>query len=289
MECVNQSRFTVPHVEAPATASCLLNLGCGQHFHPAWTNLDLAPADASVRRWNAMEPLPFADASFDAVYHSHLLEHLPRDRALPFLRECRRVLKPGGLLRLAIPNLEAIARLYLYTLEDAWNGDKEALAQHRWLVMEFYDQATRECSGGAMLAELRDDACPLAWFRLGSDAANVRQLPPPAPTTWRDRVRGWLFGSWRERLVRWLLGPEYAVLQMGRFRRTGEVHHWMYDRVSLRQLLTDAGLVHFRCVGPTESAIPGWASYHLDVTPDGEVRKPDSLFVEVRREHEPSS
>jgi len=70
-------------------------------------------------------------------------------------------------------------------------------------------------------------------------------------------------------------------LQLGRFRRAGEVHHWMYDRVSLRDILTQAGFDRFRYVGPIESAIPNWIDYHLDATPDGDVCKPDSLFVEA--------
>lgn len=254
---------------APSAWSAL-NLGCGSRFHPAWTNLDLNPADPLVQRWDVTQPLPFADEAFDAVYHSHLLEHLPRDRALPFLQECRRVLKPGGVMRLAIPNLEAIARLYLYTLEDAWFGDAEAAAQHRWLVTEMYDQTTRESPGGSMLAQL--EGCELARFRVGSDAlADGGRL---------NGRRGWL-ASCRERFLRWLLGKDYPLLQLGRFRRSGEVKHWMYDRVSLRALLIEAGFERFRCVGPMESAIPHWNGFHLDTTPAGDVHKPDSLFVEA--------
>ena len=78
-----------------------------------------------------------------------------------------------------------------------------------------------------------------------------------------------------------MLGKEYALLQLGRFRRTGELHQWMYDRVSLRSLLREAGFVDFRCVTSTQSAIPNWIDYHLDTTPDGAVCKPDSLFVEA--------
>jgi SAM-dependent methyltransferase len=204
-----------------------------------------------------------------------LLEHLPRDRATPFLGECRRVLKPGGVLRIAAPDLEAIALLYLDALDAAWKGDEEAAEQHRWLVMELYDQSTREASGGSMLPYLGHEGCTLAWYRIGTDGAvirkHLRSVPPPA----RQKL------SWRERLIRWLLGDEYRLLEIGRFRRTAEVHHWMYDRVSLRNLLNDAGFINFRCVGPTESAIADWSDYHLDTTPDGGVCKPDSIFVEA--------
>ncbi len=263
----------------------LLNLGCGRRFHPEWTNLDLHPADPAIGKWDVCTPLPFADGSFDAVYHSHLLEHLQADRAVGFLRECRRVLTPGGILRVAIPDLEAIARLYLESLERAWEGDREALRDHHWLVTELFDQTTRESSGGSIAAQARPtgDLCTLAWYRLGEDGAVLKRSVErhSAPPTWRDRLRGWLFGSWRERLVRWLLRDEYALLQIGRFRRSGEIHQWMYDRVSLRALLTQAGFTSFRCVSADESAIAGWTSYHLDTTVEGKVRKPDSLFVEA--------
>ncbi len=49
-------------------------------------------------------PLPFPDSSVDAVFHEHLLEHLPLTAALPFLQECRRVLRAGGILRVGVPD-----------------------------------------------------------------------------------------------------------------------------------------------------------------------------------------
>jgi len=258
-------------------AATLLNLGCGQRFHPAWTNLDVRPSDPTVRAWDVTKPLPFADGSFDAVYHSHLLEHLPRDRALPFLRECCRVQKPGGVIRIAIPDLEAIALLYLDAVAAAWNGDADALEQHRWLVMELYDQTTRESSGGEMLPYLGEEGCNLAWYRIGTDGTIIRKHLRSLTLPARPKL------SWRERLLRWLLGDEYQLLEVGRFRKAAEVHHWMYDRVSLRELLTQAGFVNFRTVGPAESAIPDWSDYHLDTTPAGGACKPDSLYVEAER------
>jgi hypothetical protein len=152
--------------------------------------------------------------------------------------------------------------------------------------MEMYDQVTRETPGGAMVEYLRTEAIELAWYRLGADGVVLKRhlekpIPLPTKKSWMTRLRGWLCGSWRERAIRWLLGEEYAHLQLGRFRRSGEVHHWMYDRVSLRALLREAGFTNFRCVGPMESDIPGWSGYHLDVASDGGPCKPDSLFVEA--------
>lgn len=262
----------------------LLNLGCGARFHDAWINVDLQPIDNAVRRHDVGRRLPFPDQHFSAVYHSHLLEHLPPPAALALIQECFRVLQPGGTLRIAVPDLEDIARLYLEALDHAWLEDPEATQRHAWLVMELYDQTTREQPGGRMLQHM-NHAGAYAWQRLGADAVALRRhlQRRSAPPTWRQRLRGWLLGSWRERLVRRLLGAEYALLQLGRFRRSGEVHQWMYDRVSLRALVREAGFAAFRCVGPRESAIAGWDSYGLDVSQDGRPAKPDSLYAEATR------
>jgi|CXWL01.1.fsa_nt_gi predicted SAM-dependent methyltransferase len=69
-----------------------LNVGCGSRFHPAWTNIDVAPSSAHVQAYNCRAGIPFPDQSFDVVYHSHVLEHFPKTEALGFLQECFRVL-----------------------------------------------------------------------------------------------------------------------------------------------------------------------------------------------------
>src|ERR1700730_4755324 len=94
-----------------------LNLGCGYHFHPDWVNLDLQPSVPQVRRWDLRKRLPFDDASVDFVYHSHVLEHFSRKEGQKFMRECHRVLRPGGIIRVAVPDLERIAKLYLESME----------------------------------------------------------------------------------------------------------------------------------------------------------------------------
>ncbi len=279
----------------------LLNLGCGRRFHPAWLNLDLHPTDPLVTAGNVLSGrLPFPDASFDVVYHSHLLEHLPAEAALPFLKECRRVLQPGGVLRVVVPDLEQIAQLYLQAVSDARRGDESGKQRHEWLTLELLDQLTRERSGGRMLRYLKGEGQDnaFAWNRLGADAEPLRrslengaacrkeigQERNPIlrqPANWWQRWKARLSTGWRERLVRWLLGEDYRLLPAARFRRSGELHRWMYDRCSLANLLESAGFQEVALVSPTESAIPHWDQFHLDTLPDWTIAKPDSLYMEA--------
>ena len=77
--------------------------------------------------------------------------------------------------------------------------------------------------------------------------------------------------------------PARTAEEIGRFRLGGEVHKWMWDRVSLTRLLLSAGFTEVRVCPATESAIAGFAGYHLDADAGGRTRKPDSLFIEARR------
>lgn len=269
-----------------------LNLGCGARFHPGWLNADLHPVSHLVKRQNVLHfPWPWADAAFEMVYCSHLLEHLPGETVPRFLAECRRVLLPGGVLRLVVPDLEQIARLYLQELDRAAQGDENASARHRWMTLELLDQLTRDQPGGRMPDTLHsDDALrPFALARLGVDAAGIVRTEPVGNrlhSFWQRlkcRLHGWLLGSWRERLIRRLLGREYACLQVGRFRQQGEVHRWMYDRVSLAEMLNQAGFTDIRLLAPNESHHPDWHDFALDLDPTGLPAKPDSLCMEGRR------
>lgn len=284
---------------SPATESMrLLNVGCGSRFHPRFTNIDQTSTGPGVLAHDITRPLPFADASFDVVYHSHVLEHLPRALAPVFLGECRRVLREGGILRVVVPDLEQIARLYLEALQRAMSGEPGWSAHYDWIMLELLDQVARHRSGGAMLDYLRAEDLSNRDFviaRLGTEAAQFigTSRSDPVSTTaglrpWQRmrtslrRVRG-AVRSPRVAITRRLLGAERTLLDLGRFRSSGEIHHWMYDRYSLARLLTECGFRDPHPVAATESAIPDWSAYHLDNEPDGRVYKPDSLFMEARR------
>lgn len=279
----------------------LLNVGCGSRFHPRFTNIDQTSTGPGVLAHDITRPLPFADGSFDVVYHSHVLEHLPRTLAPAFLGECRRVLREDGILRVVVPDLEQIARLYLEALQRASAGEPGWSEHYDWIMLELLDQVARHRSGGAMAEYLTSAKLANADFvvaRLGSEAARfitkrAEREPanaddPPARPRWQTvrRAVGRARGATRTprlALARRLLGADRALLDLGRFRTSGEVHQWMYDRYSLGRLLRECGFDDPRQVAADESAIAGWSAYQLDTEADGRVYKPDSLFMEARR------
>jgi SAM-dependent methyltransferase len=254
----------------------LLNLGCGKHFHSDWTNMDCVQADPSIMVHDLRQRLPFPDETFDAVYHSHVLEHLPREKAFPFIRECFRVLKgPGGLLRVVVPDLERIAILYLEKLRGAVTGDPRSRLEYEWIVVELIDQLVRHHpDGGEMFKYLCRDPVPALDFviqRMGHEVTSKLG-------TIRDYVKG---GLTPEYIDRARAGADAG--DVGRFRTSGEAHLWMYDRYSLAQLLEQGPFEEIRVVSAHESNIPHFCHYHLDVLEDKSVRKPDSLFMEARK------
>jgi SAM-dependent methyltransferase len=137
-----------------------VNVGCGQSPIPGWRNFDnsltirlaawpgvlpvfcglglLGPSQAAFGReavaagveWADASRLPLASQSAEVVYSSHMFEHLDRARARAFLSEARRVLKPGGRLRLAVPDLERLASAYLA------DGDADTFVERLLLATE---------------------------------------------------------------------------------------------------------------------------------------------------------
>lgn len=102
-----------------------LNIGSSSLQFPGFINLDRAPLPG-VTVCDARLGLPFGDGSVDGVVCSHMLEHLhPFKEAPAFLREVKRVLKPGGVFRVAVPDLAKLARAYFNPKTD----DAKALAE----------------------------------------------------------------------------------------------------------------------------------------------------------------
>ena len=112
-----------------------LNLGCGDVVPAGWVNVDYALGarllrfspirwlnrkfrffrmdwDPTIRLVDLTEVLPWRSEEVDVIYSSHTLEHLSRERGYALLTECYRVLKPGGILRIVVPDLQCVINDY---------------------------------------------------------------------------------------------------------------------------------------------------------------------------------
>lgn len=89
-----------------------LNVGCGPNLKKGWINIDVLPS--SDLRLDLREPLPFAAESVAIVYSEHYFEHLEYpDQAINFLQESIRILQPGGLFSVGVPDTEWPIRSYV--------------------------------------------------------------------------------------------------------------------------------------------------------------------------------
>jgi hypothetical protein len=188
------------------------------------------------------------------------------------LKEIRRIIHRKGILRLVVPDLAGIARAYLESFEEAKNDLPGGKLRHEWMTLELLDQLVREKSGGFMGRWWKLDPVPGQDFiqaRVGQEAtAHWKNRSPHAgaiPST--DPI---YFG-----------GP-VDEKSWGAFLKTGENHRWMYDEVSLGQLLIQAGFLDVKSCQANESRIRYFSTYNLDTDETGRVRKPDSLFMEGR-------
>ena len=273
-----------------------LNLGCGNRYHPDWINIDIAPQSVGVIAHDLSQGIPLPDNVCDVVYHSHVLEHIRRSDVLPFMQECYRVLKPGGILRIAVPDLEKICRVYLKKLDTAVTGDAASVHDYEWILLEMYDQTVREQSGGEMRIYLEQNPIPNEEFvyrRIGEEGRQIvramrtsqaNSLEPIRATCLRHLVQSFrkFLGLLRKRLLEFMLGPnDTRALEIGRFRLGGQVHHWMYDRHSLAKLILAAGFRDPTIQSATRSQIPQWLKFNLDTLDDRTVIKPDSFFMEA--------
>ena len=111
------------------TAPVRLNLASGSHPKTGWLNVDLFAPHADLRL-DLREPLPFLASSVDTIYAEHFFEHLEYpnvldsggweletadapSEALGWLRECHRVLRPGGVLEIIVPDTEGMIGVYV--------------------------------------------------------------------------------------------------------------------------------------------------------------------------------
>jgi SAM-dependent methyltransferase len=256
-----------------------LNLAAGQQAHPEWVNVEFyphtlrytlpgvrryfrrraegSPTPGTTRLMDLRRGISDPDATYDVVYHSNFLEHLDRIIGREFLRECFRVLRPGGIIRVVVPDIEVSARRYLEALDELRQGADGAELAHEFALVDLLDQMVRNESGGDLGR----------WLEAGWPD----DRKPPAPRAPVPRASGS-----RARIRDLLIGRSTPA-------STGELHRWMYDAPSLGGALRAAGFVGVTFNDPCKSAIPDWDRFALDVRPDGRPLHAGCLYAEAVR------
>jgi predicted SAM-dependent methyltransferase len=94
----------------------MFNIGCGTDYKKDWINVD-NNTDNNIEEldlnWDLRKRLPFKDNSADFTYNEHFIEHLTVEESQKVIKDLMRVLKPGGVLRIATPDLESVVKQYL--------------------------------------------------------------------------------------------------------------------------------------------------------------------------------
>lgn len=128
-----------------------LNMGCGPHYLAGWTNVD---ADTTVKADVHADALEFLDrlgeSEVEEIYAGHFLEHLAKPAADRFLRECYRVLVPGGVCAIVVPDMREVLKRYI-----AQAIDEIPFDGRMWRLSDLDDV----CGGSCMAASTQVAIC----------------------------------------------------------------------------------------------------------------------------------
>lgn len=264
-----------------------VNLGCGGRFIENWLNFDFKSNSPFVTEVNLTKGIPLKSGEIDFVYHSHVLEHFSKFEGEKFLKECYRVLKEGGIIRIVVPDLEQIAINYLNNLKTA-REDNSILNResYYWSLIELLDQSVREEPGGEMLKIWSQQKIineQQIIERSGEEFLRIRSHIKNNSSMNREVKRNITFKDKIKNILYKKLNIQVENLKVGNFRNSGEIHKWMYDSYSLKELLENIGFREVKIVDGFKSGLENWDDFKFLDIENGKIRKPDSIFIEAYR------
>ncbi len=174
-----------------------INCGCGEYHLEDYINIDADPA-VKPDLLATVPPLPFEDGEVDEVYAGHFIEHLDYEGGKAFLRECYRVLKPGGKLGVVVPDTREVLTRWLWGMADVipmadmyWPiKDLDAVnhlflysdvqgSRHQWMYDKFTLARAMQRAGFGDLHEIDRHFDPRlgspAWYQCGHDGFKPRK------------------------------------------------------------------------------------------------------------------
>ena len=263
-----------------------LNLACGDHFVTSseWENADWAPKSRDVKQSDLLKRLPYSDCTFDLVYSSHFLEHIPLAQVRTFLEECRRVLKTDGVLRLVLPDFENIAREYIRNI-DARN---HLLSEFN--IVEMIDQCVRTESGGELVKWYRKvDNLELQDYihrRTGYINSGRTTGAPSKVSRIKKLTVKKVLNKIHLVMVKTVISllPTWYKQNHISNTATGELHRWVHDFNSLKKILVEAGFRNVSKLDAFKSLYSEFPNIPLDVDEKGRSRKGlESMYIEAVR------
>jgi predicted SAM-dependent methyltransferase len=270
-----------------------LNLACGYRYNSEWINLDFNAHSKEVKKINLLGKLPFDDDSVDIIYCSHFIEHLSPKQADSLLNECHRILKKDGLIRIVVPDLENIVSEYLKNLKVIYNNEigENELNKYFYSQLELLDQMVREKSGGELLAFYKKksndpDIRAYVKSRTGeelesySEIINGRHIKNVFDL---NKIKYWGLMKYIS-LISYLIPSQLRSFIINKNILIGEKHKWMYDRISMGQLMIRNYFNSIEFYEFNKSGIPEFNKYLLDINEDGTPYKGfSSLYCEARK------
>jgi predicted SAM-dependent methyltransferase len=162
-----------------------LHVGCGWTHLDGWVNVDLFATRADIV-WDLRQGVPLPDGSVDAIFHEHMLEHMSLRDGFLFTRECARLLKPGGVLRVGVPDAGACIDSYSGKGTPDWAASRPTGMVAVQAL--FYENGHRAMYDGETLTLL----CKAAGFADARRQSWGTSLIDPCPDT-EDRESGTLY------------------------------------------------------------------------------------------------
>jgi len=275
-----------------------LNLACGPIYltEAHWLNIDFTAVGRDVKGHDLLSPLPFQDDEYDLVYCSHFLEHIPRRYIHSFLSECKRVLKPGGIIRLVLPDCEEMFATYLDLRSKGLHHEAD------FVMIEIIDQCVRDQGGGELgafysMVSSMASGQKAYWhdFMAHRNGETLEvNLPEPQSLASIDAscnslpVLSAFLGSIQLR-VRYIAHRFGLKLLLPAFKRhnvsfasIGEKHCWLWDFHQVKAALELSGFSAVCRQSHLSSQYAMFPFFPLDATANGLPRKgKESMYVEA--------
>lgn len=265
-----------------------VNIACGNSYLKNWLNLDFSPHSVDVKQANLLKILPINENYADVVYSSHFIEHIPREFISGFLAECFRITKPGGRIRLVLPDWEELCATYLSLRQSGSQHDKAD-----FLLMEMLDQCVRKFSGGELGAyysqlqqspDKNKEMIDFLYLRTGHNLNTHDAIRTSSRLNEMIKNPNKLLYKLREFYIAFILAllPSAFRNQNVSLTLVGEKHAWMYDYHSIEKLLIQAGFKDVQRVTASTSNTTDFPFFPLDIYEDGNPRKgKESMYVEA--------